>query len=112
MCNLAVDRKYKRRGIAKSLVEQCEDQVLIWYQQDLNKNMQLQQRDDDDNGNSKTDKYDSSYTTIENSLSLKVRKTNHAAISLYERMGYDQIEEQTDPKAKDELVLMKKQPLG
>ena len=30
MCNLAVDKKWKRQGIAKALVKQCEEKAIEW----------------------------------------------------------------------------------
>ena len=127
MCNLAIDRKYQRRGIAKSLVRHCEEQVLQWYdeqqqQQQQQPPPQLQDEDESDGGTSTTNiampasLSSSSMTTttttsIENSLSLKVRMTNDAAISLYENLGYDRIQQQTDPKTNEVLLLMKKQLL-
>lgn len=59
MYNLAVDKKWKRRGIASALIEACEQYV-------------LKQHD----------------TCIEKRLYLRVRKNNHAAIALYKSLDY------------------------
>ena len=134
MCNLAIDKQYKRRGIAKALVNHCEEQVLQWYDQQQPPPPQQQQQqqqpqaeNENESDNSSTTKFTTmptaslsmttptttttTTTSIENSLSLKVRMTNDAAISLYENLGYDRIQQQTDPKTNEVLLLMKKQPL-
>eukprot|EP00529_Nitzschia_sp_RCC80_P020839 CAMPEP_0113457112 /NCGR_PEP_ID=MMETSP0014_2-20120614/9238_1 /TAXON_ID=2857 /ORGANISM="Nitzschia sp." /LENGTH=405 /DNA_ID=CAMNT_0000348593 /DNA_START=70 /DNA_END=1287 /DNA_ORIENTATION=+ /assembly_acc=CAM_ASM_000159 len=128
MCNLAIDGQYKRRGIAKALVNHCEGQVLQWYDQQPPPpppfpSQQLQVDGESDNVSttnfaipassslSTTATSTTTTTSIENSLSLKVRMTNDAAISLYENLGYDRIQQQTDPKTNEVLLLMKKQPL-
>mmetsp|Transcript_8658 Transcript_8658/g.18629 ORF Transcript_8658/g.18629 Transcript_8658/m.18629 type:complete len:216 (+) Transcript_8658:497-1144(+) len=59
MYNLAVDKKWKRKGIASALVKACEKFV--------------------------SDMHDS---CIEKRLYLRVRKSNHAAVALYEKLGY------------------------
>ena len=59
MYNLAVDKKWKRRGIASALVEACEQYV-------------IKQHD----------------TCIEKRLYLRVRKSNHAALALYKSLDY------------------------
>jgi ribosomal protein S18 acetylase RimI-like enzyme len=123
MCNLAIDDKFQRRGIATALVQHCEEQVIQWYQQDLKVQQlrqQQQQRDSVDDGGAlgvtaTTTNFRSQNDTnslsfmIENSISLKVRTTNEAAIQLYERMGYQRIRQETDPNTNDKLLLMKKQ---
>ncbi|KAL7469566.1 hypothetical protein ACHAXS_009826 [Conticribra weissflogii] len=66
MYNLAVDKRWKRKGIARALIRECEKFVRdrhIWRTEMI--------------------------------LFLKVRKDNIAAISLYESMGYREI----DPKS-------------
>ena len=63
MYNLAVDRRWKRRGIATALVRRCEEYV--------------------------TDVHDS---CLEKRLYLRVRKCNAAAISLYTKMGYEEMQ--------------------
>lgn len=62
MYNLAVDKKWKRKGIASELVKACEEFV--------------------------SDMHDS---CIEKRLYLRVRKSNHAAVALYENMGYKEM---------------------
>lgn len=64
MYNLAVDKKWKRKGIASSLVRACEQFVM-----DAHREICMEQR-----------------------LYLRVRKCNHAAITLYERLGYREME--------------------
>ena len=59
MYNLAVDKQWKRKGIASALIRSCEQFVM--------------------------DMHD---ICIEKRLYLRVRKTNHAAIALYESLGY------------------------
>jgi len=59
MYNLAVDKQWKRKGIASALVRSCEQFVM--------------------------DMHD---ICVEKRLYLRVRKTNHAAIALYESLGY------------------------
>ena len=59
MYNLAVDKQWKRKGIASALVRSCEQFVI--------------------------DMHD---ICVEKRLYLRVRKTNHAAIALYESLGY------------------------
>ena len=69
MCNLAVDRTWHRRGVAKALVYACERQI-----------------------------YSSEWTEISSSyLFLKVRSTNEAAISLYKSLGYEVAKEYNNP---------------
>ena len=60
MCNLAIDKKWKRKGIATALIHECED---------------IASKHPPSEG-------------IENRLYLKVRTTNTAAIKMYEGQGY------------------------
>ena len=60
MYNLAVDKKWKRKGIASCLVRACEQFVMDAH----------------------------SDSCMESRLYLRVRKCNHAAIALYESLGY------------------------
>jgi len=62
MYNLAVDKRWKRRGIASALVRRCEEYV--------------------------ADAHDA---CLEKRLYLRVRKCNRAAIALYEKMGYEEM---------------------
>ena len=59
MCNLAIDKKWKRMGLATALVQECENVV-------------KEQKN----------------SVNESKLHLKVRSTNMAAIKLYKNMGY------------------------
>lgn len=59
MYNLAVDKRWKRKGIASALVTVCEQFVS-----------------------------DMHGLCVEKRLYLRVRKSNHAAIALYESLGY------------------------
>ncbi|KAL7543113.1 hypothetical protein ACHAXR_013071 [Thalassiosira sp. AJA248-18] len=74
MYNLAVDQKWKRKGIASELVRACEDFVL---------NMHT--------------------SCIEKKLYLRVRKTNHAAVALYEKMGYKEMNPETIELSKEDI---------
>ncbi len=64
MYNLAVDKKWKRKGIASCLVRACEQFVMDAH----------------------------SDSCMESRLYLRVRKCNHAAIALYESLGYREID--------------------
>lgn len=64
MYNLAVDKKWKRKGIASSLVRACEQFVLDAHAD----------------------------SCMERRLYLRVRKCNDAAIALYESLGYREME--------------------
>lgn len=80
MCNLAIDKKWKRRGIATALIRNCE---YIVSKQPMSEPNQ-------------------------NKLYLKVRSTNIAAIKMYEGQGYS-IESSTlepNPQGNETLVLL------
>jgi len=64
MYNLAVDKKWKRKGVASDLVLACEQFVSDAH----------------------------SGSCMERRLYLRVRKYNIAAIALYERLGYREME--------------------
>lgn len=63
MYNLAVDKRWKRRGIASALVRACEDFVAGAHE-----------------------------TCLEKRLYLRVRKCNRAAVALYEKLGYAEMQ--------------------
>lgn len=67
MYNLAVDKGWKRRGVASALIGACEEFV--------------------------SGAHDGS--CVERRLYLRVRKSNRAAVALYEKLGYREM----DPEA-------------
>jgi len=75
MCNLAVDEKYKRQGVATALVDVAEEQVTAWTRE----------------------------ADIMNSLRLQVRRSNVAAIAMYERLGYQSYIQEKNEKG--EMIL-------
>jgi ribosomal protein S18 acetylase RimI-like enzyme len=119
ICNLAVDEKYKRQGIATALVQECERQVQEWYNQDkAEEQAKLLQEanktysDNDINIINNKNATASSTTIpliISNSLCLKVRESNKAAIQLYTKLGYQSIWQETEDKTEETLLLMRKQ---
>mmetsp|Transcript_29536 Transcript_29536/g.62237 ORF Transcript_29536/g.62237 Transcript_29536/m.62237 type:complete len:319 (+) Transcript_29536:86-1042(+) len=74
MYNLAVDKKWKRKGIASALVKACEGFV--------------------------SDRHDS---CIEKRLYLRVRKCNLAAVALYEKLGYTEMDPKTISLSKEDI---------
>lgn len=74
MYNLAVDKKWKRKGIASALVQACEEFV--------------------------SDMHDS---CIEKRLYLRVRKSNYAAVALYENLGYNEMDPETIQLSVEEI---------
>ncbi|KAL7530293.1 hypothetical protein ACHAWF_003327 [Thalassiosira exigua] len=74
MYNLAVDKKWKRRGVASALVEACENFVI--------------------------DMHDS---CAEKRLYLRVRKCNQAAVSLYEKLGYIEMDPEEISLSKEDI---------
>lgn len=124
MCNLAVDQKFQQRGIATALVKECERQVEEWYRQDKQRweqEQEQQQRLDDDGSKGTLKESDDStiliassplFGIISNSLCLKVRQSNVAAVRLYENMGYQSMWQEDEPKTGETLLLMRKQLLG
>ena len=63
MYNLAVDKRWKRKGIASELVKACEEFV--------------------------SDMHDN---CIEKRLYLRVRNSNDAAVALYQKLGYEKMD--------------------
>ncbi len=85
MYNLAVDKRWKRKGIARALIRECEKFVRdrhSWRTEMIDATFL-------------NAKVDSLCNDSILQLFLKVRKDNIAAISLYESMGYREI----DPKS-------------
>jgi ribosomal protein S18 acetylase RimI-like enzyme len=74
MYNLAVDKKWKRKGIASALVQACELFVLDMH--DL---------------------------CVEKRLYLRVRKSNRAAIALYESLGYREMPPEVIHMSKEDI---------
>ena len=74
MYNLAVDKKWKRKGIASALVEACEQYVSDMHE-----------------------------TCIEKRLYLRVRKTNKEAIALYKNLGYKDIDPRSIDLSKEDI---------
>ena len=83
MCNVAVDEKYQRRGIASALIARCERQVEEWYEQTRGK--------------------------ISCSLYLRVRESNVAAVSMYTKLNYTSITQEKDKKTGENLLVMRKE---
>jgi ribosomal protein S18 acetylase RimI-like enzyme len=74
MYNLAVDKKWKRRGIASALVQACELFVLEMHD-----------------------------VCVEKRLYLRVRKSNIAAIALYESLGYREMPPEVIHMSKEDI---------
>ena len=74
MYNLAVDKKWKRKGIASALVDACEQYVSDMHE-----------------------------TCIEKRLYLRVRKTNKEAIALYKNLGYKDIDPRSIDLSKEDI---------
>ena len=82
LCNVSVDRKRLRQGIASRLVQECEQQVLEWNKMS--------------GGN------------VPNSLYLKVRENNEAAIAMYDKFGYRTYMKEKDEKNDVDILVMRK----
>merc|ERR1711935_1140643 len=112
MCNLAVDERHQRKGIASSLVYECERQVKVWYSDDESR----KKKNDAENINN-----DTSYTMVDammsrssnnnvpkakslmsNSVCLKVRESNTAAVKMYLKLGYVTVYEEIEDQKTDE----------
>jgi ribosomal protein S18 acetylase RimI-like enzyme len=83
MCNVAVDEKYQRRGIASALIARCERQVEDWYVQTGGQ--------------------------ISCSLYLRVRESNTAAVRMYSKLNYTSILQEKDKKTGEKLLVMRKE---
>jgi ribosomal protein S18 acetylase RimI-like enzyme len=87
MCNLAVDEARQRKGIASALVQYCELQVQQWHYETMEDDVE-----------------------VANSLYLKVRETNQAAVSMYDKLGYRSYRQEKDNKGTTVLVMRKELP--
>jgi len=74
MYNLAVDNKWKRKGIATELIRACEVFVSDMHE-----------------------------ICTENRLYLRVRSCNDAAISLYKSLGYDEVDPESLSLTKEDI---------
>jgi ribosomal protein S18 acetylase RimI-like enzyme len=88
MCNVAVDQKFQRKKIASALVQQCESQVHEWVRQSSSS---------------------SSSTVLSNSLYLKVRGNNQAAVAMYDKLGYRSMRQEKEEKTDLTVLIMRKQ---
>jgi ribosomal protein S18 acetylase RimI-like enzyme len=111
MCNLAVDDKCQRRGIASALVKECERQVQAWYEQnktqppfDISSATFMIAE-----GSNEILSNFTAIATMSNSLSLKVRESNRAAIQLYTKLGYQSLLQETEKKTGEIVLVMRKQ---
>jgi ribosomal protein S18 acetylase RimI-like enzyme len=92
MCNVAVDPSFQRQGIASALVKECERQTHDWYRE----------------ANAKWHPDANAAANAANSLTLKVRESNPAAVAMYTKLGYHCIREEIEqPKGGTVLVLRK-----
>jgi ribosomal protein S18 acetylase RimI-like enzyme len=76
-----VDEGHKRKGIASALVREGEEKVQAWH--------------------SATD------GNIPNSLYLRVRQSNEAAVLMYDQLGYRSYMQEADIKGEVVLVMRK-----
>ena len=123
MCNLAVDEKQKRKGIATSLVYECERQVMEWYAEDeARRRKQTEETTNEDMVyNSKNEMINDIFGSgkmgnnkaknlMRNSVCLKVRESNNAAVQMYSKLGYVTVfEEPEDGKPNENILLMRKE---
>jgi hypothetical protein len=86
-CNLAVDEARQRKGIASALVQYCELQDQQWHCETLEDDVE-----------------------VAKSLYLKVRETNQAAVSMYDKLGYRSYQQEKDNKGTTVLVMRKELP--
>jgi len=122
MCNLAVDERRQRIGIATSLVSECERQVKEWY---LEYESRVKKEDKENtmadviynneisDDSLKIDNDKNKTVQIKNKMSngvcLKVRESNKAAVQMYLKLGYVTIfEEIEDTKNDENILLMRK----
>ncbi len=83
MCNVAVDEKYQRQGIASALIKRCERQVEEWYLETEGK--------------------------IFCSLYLRVRTSNKAAVGMYSKLDYISILQEKENRTGETVIVMQKQ---
>mmetsp|Transcript_9601 Transcript_9601/g.28671 ORF Transcript_9601/g.28671 Transcript_9601/m.28671 type:complete len:378 (+) Transcript_9601:303-1436(+) len=132
MCNLAVDEKQRRKGIATFLVYECERQVRKWHSEDKMKETMSGEKTDSESEQKSDLIYDTKNeiindifgdgnnkksTAIKNKMSdsvcLKVRETDKAAVQMYRKLGYSTISQEiaenpNNNKTKGKILLMKK----
>lgn len=124
MCNLAVDTKHRRKGIATSLVDECERKVRDWYEEDArnifdpnydliydSKNEII--NDICSNNNNKDDDVDSmkDKKKMSNSLCLKARESDEAAVQMYLKLGYSTVSEEKDTKTNGGTIFLMRKDL-
>lgn len=137
MCNLVVDEKHQRKGIATSLVYECERQVREWYNIDKSKKKEEENSNDSNDNddiiyNSKNDMVSEMSgastinsndifgnnsnsimkkkdMTISNSVCLKVRESNMSAVQMYLKLGYLTMWQEIEDKTGENVLLMRKQ---
>jgi len=120
MCNLAIDERHQRKGIATSLVYECERQVQEWHNKYTNNNNDDDDDDDDNsyetiiiNNSNNTEGIKMNYCKnnykISNSVCLKVRESNKAAVQMYLKLGYLTVwqEKEVNNSAENILVMRK-----
>lgn len=90
MCNLAVHLEWRRQGLARDLIRQCESSVECWQEDNTD--------NDNDNDN------DACYR-----LFLKVKKQNDSAVRLYTEMGYQVTATEFDETTQDTLLVMRRE---
>lgn len=74
MYNLAVDKQWKRKGIASELIRACEEFVINMHE-----------------------------LCAENRLYLRVRSCNDAALALYKSLGYDEVDPMSISLTKEDI---------
>uniref|UniRef100_A0A7S4AL51 N-acetyltransferase domain-containing protein n=1 Tax=Pseudo-nitzschia australis TaxID=44445 RepID=A0A7S4AL51_9STRA len=137
MCNLAVDEKQRRKGIATSLVDECERQIQDWYNEDQRKGRQNEKSMNTNTnainlkqdiifdpkneisssgivGNSNETNQKKNQNKMSNSVCLKVRESDIAAVQMYRKLGYLTVskeipENPNKNKMKGNILLMRKQ---
>lgn len=90
MCNLAVDPKCQRRGIATALIKKCEEMAHQWYCQTKKGTVDQSSR-------------------ISNSVLLKVTESNIAAVTMYDKLGYRSFAQEIHERTGDTVLVMRKQ---
>jgi ribosomal protein S18 acetylase RimI-like enzyme len=128
MCNLAVDERHLRKGIATSLVYECERQVREWYSEEESKKQKKDEGSNINNDliyNSKNEMINDIFSSnsndrrkakniMSNGICLKVRESNQAAVRMYQKLGYTTIFEEIEgpsinSKTAENILLMRKE---